>query len=202
MNPINIKHKIMNSQTEILNVNVEKSVELVSSKTLEFVEKIANSTTETVIDFLNKRAVKIPTRNQSNTLYFYDNMLLHRTNGVDAYKTEQNLKAAADSFLAPRYVRYFELGKDDYLTISEIKASSAELINDTEPDNEAKVKLKNEIIRLYKQGFINKEILANKNTLLYSKQDKNFIIPDWTELTIVSPGEKNDYINAFGRIFL
>lgn len=190
MKPININKNFINTpQTYFSEAPL---ISPVSAATREFVEKLSNSTTEVITEFLKKNAKPVKVRSEGDELYRYNNLLLMRTNGNKAAKLEENVEQMKSSGLAPKFVQYFQLGKDDFLTI--LEADGERLLSYTK--NAAKIPpqikqiFKDKVQKLAARGIINREIFANKDALLITQDGKKIIFGDWCELSPISPAEQ------------
>lgn len=164
----------------------------INKESLDFVEKLSNSTTETILDFLEKNTRKIKTNNKSK-LYQYNNLILIRSDGDTAYQIEKNLKFLGIDEIAPQYIKYFQLDKNDFLTILEL--NNKETTPYTEVANkipiEIKKSFKTKIQNLADKGIINQGIFTNKDALFATKDCKKIIFADWSNLYILKQNEKN-----------
>ena len=111
MNPIGFNKRILNNAASAETPAVATQI---SAKTADFVNRIFNSTTEVILDFLGTKTKQIKLRNSSDSLYCYENCLLLRSNGQRAYDLEQNIREIEQIGIAPRFVKYFQLGEDDF----------------------------------------------------------------------------------------
>ena len=164
----------------------------INKESLDFVEKLSNSTTETILDFLEKNTRKIKTNNKSK-LYQYNNLILIRSDGDTAYQIEKNLKFLGIDEIAPQYIKYFQLDKNDFLTILEL--NNKETTPYTEVANkipiEIKKSFKTKIQNLADKGIINQGIFTNKDALFVTQDCKKIIFADWSNLYILKQNEKN-----------
>ena len=79
MNSSNIKNSVNKVQDFYTGAGMKKTdsemINEFSKKTKDFVNKLSNSTTEIIKDFLSKDAKQIPLRDKECKLYQYDNLL-------------------------------------------------------------------------------------------------------------------------------
>lgn len=173
-----------------------------SEKTKAFINKLSNSTTEIIKDFLAKNATEIPLRNKQSKLYHYDNLLITITNGKNAYNLEQNLNTIHNEGVAPKYIQYYELGKDEFLSV--LEGDSEALIPYSKAlgliSNNNKRSFKNSLMQIAALGQINKEIFANRAPLFVGKNSKNIIYGDWENLSIVDQSMKSYYLSQIDKI--
>ena len=207
MNSSNIKNSVNKMQDFYANTGMKKAdsemINEFSKKTKDFVNKLSNSTTEIIKDFLSKDAKSIPLRSQESKLYQYDNLFLAITNGKTAYDLERNLKFFQKEGVMPKYVKYLELGNNEFLTI--LEGDKEALI----PYSEARSFLSDKNKQLFKSGlkdiasntgYINKEIFANREPLFVGKENKNIIYGDWQALSKTEPDLKQYYINQIEKL--
>jgi len=201
ISPINIINTNVPIEKELV-MGVEKKIRSISHETMEFVDKIKNSSTEIVLEFLNKNAIKVPTRDSGNQLYVYKNLFLHRTNGQKALNIEENLKNIPNHDFIPTYVKHFELGNDDFLTILESGNEKFLPYRKVAIKPEIKEKFKNELSDMAKNGVFNKEILANRNPLFVTPDGSHITYGDWSFVDIINnANEKNVILNKIKDIF-
>ena len=188
--------------TGVKKADIEMAADI-SRKTQTFIDKLSNSSTEIIKTFLDKNAREIPTRNNKSKLYHYDNLLLTITDGQQAYNLEQNLKIIQNKGIAPKYVQYFEIGKDEFLTVLEGDKESLIPYNESigllsgKEKHQFKSDLKDIVLNT---GFVNKEIFANKEPLFVGKESKSIIYGDWEQLSPSESGTKQQYLNQIEKI--
>lgn len=196
MKPININPKIMINPT-MHTYMIEPPASLlrpISKGTKEFVQKMANSTTDVILRFISNNGKEIKLRSNDDKLYRYKNILLYRSNGAKAYQLEQNIKIFQGSGIAPRYVNYFELGKDDFLTVMETNGEKA-LPYRKNADRiapEEKQKFVKRVQSLLDQGFVNREIFANEEAYLVTSNGE-VLFADWSEVNAINKSEISHY---------
>ncbi len=163
----------------------------INKESLDFIEKLSNSTTETIQDFLKKNTKKIKTNNKSK-LYQYNNLILIRSDGDMAYQIEQNLKFLGIDEIAPKYIKYLQLDKNDFLTILEL--NNQKIMPYTEIADKIpfgiKKNFKEKIQNLASKGIINREIFTNKDAFFVTKDCQKIIFADWSNLYILNQDEK------------
>lgn len=188
MNPIGFNKRIINNAASAETPAVAAQV---SAKTMDFVNRIFNSTTEVILDFLGTKTKQIKLRNSSDSLYCYENCLLVRSNGQRAYDLEQNIREIESIGIAPRFVKYFQLGEDDFLTVLETGEGklSSYCENVQRVSQKAKQSFKTGVKELLDKGFTNKEIFSNKDAFLIDNSGK-IVFADWTGLEYVSGTKK------------
>ena len=188
MNPIGFNKRIINNAASAETPAVAAQV---SAKTMDFVNRIFNSTTEVILDFLGTKTKKIKLRNSSDSLYCYENCLLVRSNGQRAYDLEQNIREIESIGIAPRFVKYFQLGEDDFLTVLETGEGklSSYCENVQRVSQKAKHSFKTGVKELLDKGFTNKEMFTNKDAFLLDDSGK-IVFADWTGLEYVSGTKK------------
>lgn len=188
MNPIGFNKRIINNAAS---AETPAVVAQVSAKTMDFVNRIFNSTTEVILDFLGTKTKQIKLRNSSDSLYCYENCLLVRSNGQRAYDLEQNIREIESIGIAPRFVKYFQLGEDDFLTVLETGEGklSSYCENVQRVSQKAKQSFKTGVKELLDKGFTNKEIFSNKDAFLIDNSGK-IVFADWTGLEYVSGTKK------------
>ena len=178
-----LEKKSLNSE-----VNVIKSL---SSKTSSFIDKLSNSTTDTILNFLENKTNKIRIRDLDSELYQYENLFLFRSNGKKAFDLEQNLKFLENLNISPKYVKYFQLGKEDFLTV--LEGGKDDVIPYRQVVGRVLPEQKNTLIsklnKMLEKGFINKEVFANRD-LLYVDKNNRLIIADWSNLSFVEGEEQ------------
>lgn len=188
MNPIGFNKRIINNAASAETPAVAAQV---SAKTMDFVNRIFNSTTEVILDFLGTKTKQIKLRNSSDSLYCYENCLLVRSNGQRAYDLEQNIREIESIGIAPRFVKYFQLGEDDFLTVLETGEGklSSYCENVQRVSQKAKQSFKTGVKELLDKGFTNKEMFTNKDAFLLDDSGK-IVFADWTGLEYVSGTKK------------
>lgn len=200
----NIQNNINLAQDIFSNIITtdNKIIEKYSDKTLKFIDKLSNSTTEIIKVFLNNNAIEIPLSDRQSKLYHYDNLLLVLTDGKNAYNLEKNLRNVEKENFAPKFVKYYELGDDEFLTVlegdNETLLPYSKMINKIPNKNklEFKISLKH-FVDTTEQ--INKEIFTNKKLLFFAKNSKNIIYADWESLSIISTDMKPYYLNQIEK---
>ena len=179
-----------------------KMVEPFSNKTQKFIDKLSNSTTEIIKDFLTNKATEIPLRNKQVKLYHYDNLLLTITDGKSAYNLEQNLQNLLEKNVVPKFIQYYELGNSEFLSV--LEGDSEALL----PYSSIAGSLSNQDKQLFKTilkqiinttGQVNKEIFANKEPLFVGKNSKNIIYGDWSSFSYIEPNMKAYYISRIEK---
>ena len=189
-------YKIQNSNIYPIENKLTKPVQKnefeLSKKTESFVEKIKNSTTETILKFLDERTDKIFSRNNDIKMYHYDNLLFVRSNGEKSIELEQILDTNAAKNIAPKYVTFFEVGNDDFLTVLELSHQKAIPYRQSAQNisEETKQKFKNEIQKMINAGYINREIFTSKDSFFVSNNYKDIIFADWLKISSLSDEEK------------
>ncbi len=188
MNPIGFNKRILNNAASAETPAVATQI---SAKTADFVNRIFNSTTEVILDFLGTKTKQIKLRNSSDSLYCYENCLLLRSNGQRAYDLEQNIREIEQIGIAPRFVKYFQLGEDDFLTV--LEAGEGKLSpyceNVQRVSQKAKQGFKTGVKELLDKGFVNKEMFTNKDAFLFDDSGK-IVFADWTGLEYVTATKK------------
>lgn len=188
MNPIGFNKRILNNAASAETPAVATQI---SAKTADFVNRIFNSTTEVILDFLGTKTKQIKLRNSSDSLYCYENCLLLRSNGQRAYGLEQNIREIEQIGIAPRFVKYFQLGEDDFLTV--LEAGEGKLSpyceNVQRVSQKAKQGFKTGVKELLDKGFVNKEMFTNKDAFLLDDSGK-IVFADWTGLEYVTATKK------------
>lgn len=175
-----------------------KMIEQCSDKTQKFINKLSNSTTEIIKDFLVNNATEIPLRNKQSKLYHYDNLLLTITDGKSAYNLEQNLQNLREKSVVPKFIQYFELGNGEFLSVLEGDHETLLPYHNiaSSLSNQDKLKFKTILKQIINTtGQMNKEIFANKEPLFVGKNSKNIIYGDWENLFIIEPNMKQYYLN-------
>lgn len=121
--------------------------------------------------------------------------MLYRSNGTKAINLEQNLKVPAINDIAPKYVQYFKIGKNDFLTI--LETDTEHLLPFTQVEQkvapQVKQEFKKRIIQLANAGMVNREIFANKESLLITKDGKHIIAGDWGEINTIPEKDKRPF---------
>lgn len=188
MNPIGFNKRNLNNAASAETPAVAAQI---SAKTADFVNRIFNSTTEVILDFLGTKTKQIKLRNSSDSLYCYENCLLVRSNGQRAFDLEQNIKEIEQIGIVPRFVKYFQLGEDDFLTVLEVGEGklSPYCENVQRVSQKAKQGFKTGVKELLDKGFVNKEIFINKDAFLLDDSGK-IVFADWTGLEYVTPTKK------------
>lgn len=176
----------------------EQVVSVISDKTKDFMKKIYNSTTEIILKFLREETKPITTRKENFKLYRFGNILMGYSDGPTAYYLEQNLERVEKFGISPKFAGYFQLSRDRFLTVME--AGSEELLpySSVAEKISAKTKqdFKNTFIEMVKKGLVNKDALANKDSLLVSNDGKQIIIADWNEVIPIVAEDQKTYIKA------
>ena len=169
----------------------EENVRRFSLNTMEFADKILNSTTEEIVEFL-KNKTKLITQKDSSALYSYDNFLLYRSNGEDSIQLEKNLELLKSNGIVPKFVKFFQLGENDFLSLLEINPSEVVPYRQvaSQVPNSTKQKFISDLQKINNLGYINRKIFTNKEMYLVTKDNKNIIFPDWTEIHFLTPQEK------------
>jgi hypothetical protein len=175
----------------------------ISLKTRDIVERIRNSTTDVLLKFLDNNADKYQLRNKVVDLYKYENLLLFRSNGINSKNIETNLKIFERLKLTPKYITYFELGDNDYLTVvqgAKKKLDSIDVL-DAKAQNYVQI-IKNKLIKMHLDGYLNQEMYANKN-LYFNADDERIIYADWNEVVLLrTPQERQQMVQQAKRIYL
>lgn len=173
----------------------------ISAAAQEFVEKLSNSTTDVILEFLQTKTKPVHLRSAENKLYRLDNLLLYRSNGSTAYKLEENLKSFEHTGLTPNFVKYFQLGKDDFLTVMDVDTKTIVpyvKVADKVPQ-QTKQKFENAVRSLYSGSFINREIFANKDALFVTPNGQKIFCADWGDVQYLSSSDKNGFADAMKR---
>lgn len=195
MTIINANSKIITGTISHVADNIKTNTHAIKAETMDFVEKIHNSTTSTIIDFLENNTKPVKLRGSDERLYRYKNILLYRSNGTKAFNLEQNLKLQEIKDIAPQYVKYFKLGKDDFLTVLETNTEHlvpyAQFQEKISPS--VKQEFKSRIIQLAKAGLVNREVFANKEALMLTKDGKHIIAGDWGEINTIPAKDKASF---------
>ena len=209
MNSSNIKNSVNKVQDFYTGAGMKKTdsemINEFSKKTKDFVNKLSNSTTEIIKDFLSKDAKQIPLRDKECKLYQYDNLLFTITNGKTAYDLEQNLGFFQQEGIMPKFVKYLELGNDEFLSVLEgdkealLPYSEARSLLTDKNKQFFKAGLKNMALNT---GYINKEIFASREPLFIGQENKKIIYGDWIQLNKVEPDLKQYYINQIDKLTL
>ena len=162
-----------------------------SPKTLDFSDRILNSDSEDIISFLNNKT-KLLSKKDSSFLYLYDNFLLYRSGGNASIQLEENLKLFKDNPSVPKFVKFFQLGDNDFLSLVEINQDDILPYKQTASQipEAVKQKFKANIQKITNQGFINRKIFTDKDSFFVTKNNNNIIFADWSEIHILSPQEK------------
>ena len=187
----NIKfNPIMTTNKKEISSSEEKTQ--ITQETYEFVDRIRNSSTEEILGFLSQNTEKIPVRNEQYEFYRYKNILLVRSNGENSIELENTLKSDSLKKLTPEFAQYFQLGKNDFLTIIQIHPSEISPYKRLSAgiSKEAKQNFKTSVQEMINKGIINKEIFATKNPMFITNDMKNLIFTDWTTVSSISPEEK------------
>lgn len=198
-NELNIMQDFFINATKVDNTIVSKC----SDKTQKFIEKLSNSTTEIIKTFLNNNATEVPLRSKHSKLYHYDNLLLTITDGRSAYYLEQNLQSIQGQSVTPKFIKFFELGNGEFLSV--LEGDSEKLLPYSSMISSLSYQGKQLFKSTLKQivnttGQINKEIFANRQPLFVGKSSKNIIYGDWENLSIVDPSMKQYYLNQIDKI--
>ena len=117
---------------------------------------------------------------------------MYRSNGIKSLNLEQNIKTIQNQKLTPKFVQYFQLGEDDFLTVMEVNEKNiipynkaADKVNPT-----TKLTFKNEVQKFIQKDLINKEIFANRDALLVTDDYKEIVFADWAQIDILAKNEK------------
>lgn len=198
MNPVNVTQKLINSAVPLTDKVKDSAAASISSATLEFVDRLSNSSTEMILDFIEKNARRVKVRSANDNLYRYNNLLLFKSNGQKAYNLEQNLKAVQDSGTAPKFVSYLEIGKDNFLTILEADADKiipyTKVADKVKP--EVKQKFINNVQKLLNDGVLNREVFANKDALFVTQNGKKIVYGDWSDIAFLNSNEKQKLLEV------
>ena len=168
----------------------EKNLEKFGHKTVEFANRILNTNSEDIIDFL-KNNTKLIAQKGSNSLYSYKNFLLYRSAGESSLQLEKNLKLCKADDIAPKFVQFYQLGNNDFLSLLEIspgKITPYKQAASQVPES-AKQKFKIDLQKLNNQGLINRKVFSDKD-LYFVTENNNIIFADWSEIHFLSPEEK------------
>lgn len=186
--------KIINSNINPLKKQeglMPEEIKRFGSKTMEFADKILNSSSEEIVEFL-KTKTKLIAQKDSNALYSFDNFLLYRSNGDASLKLEQNLELCKNSAITPKFVKFFQLGDNDFVSLLELSPSgvvpyrqAASQISDN-----VKQKFIADLQKLNNTGLINRKVFTEKDLYFATKNNKNIIFADWSEIHFLSPQEK------------
>ena len=206
MNKINKSIQVMqqNLSNKQEKVKLANDILEISDKTKDFVNKLSNSSTEIIKDFLNTNAKRISLRSKDSKLYQYDNLLLFISNGKNAVNLEQNLNLA-DKRIKPKFVSYFQLGSDEFLSV--LEGDSSEII----PYNKILSTVTKDQKKNFKDGLktflensqcVNKEIFANKEPLFFAKSSGKIIYGDWEQATPVDPTQKAYFKNLIDNLHI
>lgn len=162
-----------------------------SQKTLEFSDRILNSDSEGIISFLNNKT-KLLSKKDSYSLYLYDNFLLYRSDGETSIRLEENLNLFKDNPSVPKFVKFFRLGDNDFLSLVEINQSDVLPYKQTASQipEVIKQKFKSDIQKVTNKGFINRKIFTDKDLYFVTKNNNNIVFADWSEVHFLSPQEK------------
>lgn len=195
MTTINTNPKIIAGTLSHVTDNIKTNTSAVKAETMDFVEKIRNSTTSTILKFLETNTNPVKLRGTDEKLYRYKNILLYRSNGTKAINLEQNLQVPEVNEIAPKYVQYFQIGKDDFLTI--LEADTEHLLPFAQVEQKVSPQVKQEfkkrVIQLAKAGLVNQEVFANKEALLLTKDGKHIIAGDWGEINAIPSNDKPSF---------
>ena len=125
-------------------------------------------------------------------MYLYDNFLLYRSGGNASIQLEENLKLFKDNPSVPKFVKFFQLGDNDFLSLVEINQDDILPYKQTASQipEAVKQKFKANIQKITNQGFINRKIFTDKDSFFVTKNNNNIIFADWSEIHILSPQEK------------
>ena len=186
MDPVSITQKFINSAKGAVNKLVPKYPDQnISETALEFVQRISNSTTKVITEFLEKKTKPVQIRSEDAKLYRYNNLLLYRSNGEKAFNLEQNLKDFEHSGITPRFVKYFSLGQDDFLTIMDVNEKALvpyyKVADKIKP--EVKQAFKNNVKKLLNGKILNRELFANKDALFVTSDGKRILFGDWADVS-------------------
>lgn len=197
MEPIKISQKLISSAIPENLRQDAVPLERISNAAKEFVNKLSNSTTKTIENFLHTQTRPVPLRAQDATMYRYNNLLLYRTNGYKSENLERNLKMLEKDGIAPKFIQYFKLGKDDFLTVMEVNGEKlipyfkvAEKVS-----TKTKQNFETQIRRLVNDGMLNREIFANKNPLFVTPDAKTIVYGDWAETAPILQSERAGILN-------
>ncbi|MBR6098928.1 hypothetical protein IKP85_04205 [bacterium] len=200
MNPIKVTQKI--TSTPVIPAMKDSGREVMQNITAsaqEFIERLSNTHTNEILEFLEKNTKKIKTRSADDSLYLYNNILLYRAPGAKSYDLEQNLKTLKDSPIAPQFIKYFRLGEEDFLTVMQVSEKSVSSYADAPQKvlSSAKEDFRRSMTDLINRGFVNRDVFANKEALLSADGGKNLVFADWSSL---QPIDKNEIPIYMGRI--
>ena len=192
INSSNIRNNVVGTAT----TQGEKMSSIISDATKDFMRKISNSTTEDILKFLDIETKQIATRGENYKLYRYRNILMSYSDGQTAYNLEQNLESVKKFGISPKFAGYFRLSKDKFLTIMEANSEKILPYSRFADKISAKTKqnFKNSFLALVKNGIVNKEALANKDSLLVSSNGKQIIIADWNEIVPLTIDKQTEFI--------
>jgi len=200
MDMIKITQKVTNtSAIPVIKDSGRKVMQNITAATQDFVDRLSNTHTKEILEFLEKNAKKIKTRSADDSLYLYNNILLYRAHGAKSYDLEQNLKILKGSPIAPKFVKYFKLGEEDFLTVMQVSDKAVVSYNEAPQRvvSAAKEDFRNQLTDLINRGFVNREVFANKGALLSTEDGKNLVFAEWSSL---QPIEKRDVPIYLGRI--
>jgi len=199
MEPIKITQNLINSAASVYANKPAEAAAQISKSAQEFISKLTNSSTEVIENFLKTNTRPVPLRDKDALMYRYNNLLLYRSNGNTAQNLETNLKMCQKHGIAPRFVQYFKLDKDDFLTIMDVNAEKIIpyfKVADKVPQK-TKQNFETKIRSLIQNGELNREIFANKNPLFVTPDAKTIVYADWAE---VSPLMKSDRAEILQKI--
>lgn len=187
--------QMVQSYTSTAKVSNDMVINKISTKTEQFLNKLLSSTTEDIKEFLNKNTKQISLRDSNVKLYHYDNLLLTITDGQSSYNLEQNLSLIENCKIAPKFVKFFEIGQNEFLNV--LEGDSSTLIPYSQTKSCVSVKSKNifksGLQKIADRGLVNKELFANREPLFYSEENGKIIYGDWTQLTLSESELKNRY---------
>lgn len=197
MEPIKITQKFIKSAiSESFKQEIIPSGKI-SDAAQEFVNKLSNSTTKTIENFLHTQTRPVPLRAQDSTMYRYNNLLLYRTNGYKSENLEQNLRMLEKDGIAPKFVKYFKLGNDDFLTVMEVEGEKLIpyfKVADKVPQK-TKQNFETQIRNLINGGILNREIFANQNPLFITPDAQKIVYADWAETSPLLHSERAGILN-------
>ncbi len=199
MDSMSITQKLINSAKSAAGKLVPKYPDQSISETaLEFVQKISNSKPAVIAEFLEKKTKPVPLRSEDAKLYRYNNLLLYRSNGDRAFNLEQNLRDFADTGMTPRFVKYFSLGQDDFLTIMDVNEKALvpyyKVADKVKP--EVKQAFRNNVKNLLNGKVLNRELFANKDALFVTSDGKRIVFGDWAEISYLLQPDEVKNVNA------
>lgn len=168
-----------------------KNVHEISLKTRDFLDKILNSSTEEITSFLNDKASLI-SQKDSFVLYRYGDFLLCRSSGETSLQLEKNLESLKNNLIAPKFAKFFELGQNDFLSVLEISPKSVISYKNvaSKVSDVAKQKFKSGLQKLNSNGIINRKVFSDRDLYFVTKDNKDIVFADWSELSFISPEEQ------------